>query len=127
VRANISAVPPPAAPLELEDIRIWLPPVLDKTADRIEISSLLIPTAKSRTLQRTLRWVIDQLSPGNDRAEALVAEAETQVLHKNWSYYEALRRGLQGVELKNPAKKPHLDGLHSLCALQMARLIEYGK
>jgi hypothetical protein len=127
VRAHMGAVARPELPPELEDLRTCLPEVLQRAPGSIDISFLQIPAAHSQILRRVLRWVIDQLSPGNLRAEALVEAAETQVLEKNWAYYEAFRKLLQTVKLKDPDKLPVLDSLSSMCALQLARLIEYGK
>lgn len=127
VHGDIAHDRSPVIPPGLEDLKEWLPAVTEKSADGIEIDMLLIPSASSPVLRRVLRWVVDQMAPGHARADALAEDAEKQVLEKNWAFYEDLRRRLQGVELKNPAKKPVLDGLNSLCALQLGRLIEYGK
>jgi hypothetical protein len=127
VHAHIASADHPSPPPELEDMLMYLPRVLAQAPGRIDISFLLIPAARSQVLRRVLRWVIDQLSPGNTQADALVEAAETQILDKNWAYYEAFRKRLQSVELKNPAKAPVLESLKGLCALQLARLIEYGK
>jgi hypothetical protein len=127
VHARFGSPVPPGLSAEPEDLQAYLPQVLSKTADRIDISFLLIPAKRSQVLRRKLLWVIDQLAPGNPQAEALAADAEKQILDKNWAYYETLRKRLQGIELKSPAKNPLLDSLNSLCALQLGRLIEYGK
>ena len=127
VHGDITHDRSPAPPPGQEDLKEWLPLVTEKSADGIEIDMLLIPAASSPVLRRVLRWVIDQLAPGHAQADALAEDAEKQVLEKNWAFYEDLRRRLQTVELKNPVKRPLLDGLNSLCALQLGRLIEYGK
>ncbi|TAL38962.1 MAG: hypothetical protein EPN97_03220 [Alphaproteobacteria bacterium] len=127
VHAYIAPADHPSPPPELADLSPYLPQVLDRSERSIAVSFLLIPAAQSQTLRRVLRWVIGQLSPGNPQADALVEMAERQILDKNWAYYEAFRKGLQGVKLKDPDKLPVLDSLSSLCALQLARLIEYGK
>ncbi len=118
---------PSKIPPELEDLRDWMPEALVKERGLIEIRFLLIPSVHSPNLRRVLRWVIDQLAPGHAQADSLVASAEAQVLEKNWAYYEALRQRLKTIVLKNPAKKPVLDVLNNLCALQHGRLVEYGK
>lgn len=127
VHSHIAPADHPRLSPELEDLLPYLPQVLERAPGRIDISFLLIPAAQSPALRRVLRWVIDQLSPVNTRVEALVEAAERQVLDRNWAYYESFRKHLQSVKLKDPDKLPVLDSLSSLCALQLARLIEYGK
>ncbi|MEZ0223988.1 MAG: hypothetical protein ACAH83_05500 [Alphaproteobacteria bacterium] len=127
VRAYIASADHPQLPPELADLRTYLPQVLERTQGSIDVSFLLIPAAHSQALRRVLRWAIDQLSPGNSQIDALVEKAERQILDKNWAYYEAFRKILQSVKLKDQDKLPLLDSLTSLCALQLARLIEYGK
>jgi hypothetical protein len=117
-------------PPELLDLQRYMPHVLSKTADRIDVSFLLIPTAAPpSTLRRVLRAIIGQLAPnlGSEQADGLVASAETQVIDKNRAYYEGFQQKLNSLSLKDPAKKPILDDLKRLCTLQLSRIAEYGK
>lgn len=80
-------------PAKMEDLRPYIPLILDSQKRHLTLSHLLIPGSKApRALRRVLTAFIRRISPEMNRNEliASVREAEAEILLQNMRYYNAL-------------------------------------
>ena len=114
-----------ATPVSLTDL-FYVPKVLARRGNDIEIASLLIPGPEHPTaLRRALRHLITEMSPGHPRQNDLVSSAEEQIIAANRSYYSKLSAFLKTLHLTDPLHQPILDNFVRLCRLQLARIQVY--
>jgi len=113
------------SPISVTDL-LYVPKVLARRGNDIEIASLLIPGPEHPTaLRRALRHLITEMSPGHPRQNELVLHAEEQIIATNRSYYSKLSAFFKTLNLTDPLHQPILDNFVRLCELQLARIQTY--
>ena len=115
-----------ALPPSVSDLHFYIPALLARRADHIEVGRLLIPGPSApRALRRTLHFLIAEMSPGHSRQRDLVMEAERQIITANQAYYRDLLAFLRTLCPRDPLQKPILEDFIHLCELQLARIQSY--
>ena len=113
-------------PTVVSDLSFYIPAVLAKNGDNINVARLVIPgPAAPRALRRTLHFLISEMHPGHAKKQNLVMQAEEQIVAANYVYYQNLARFLQGLYPQDPLQRPILDGFIRLCDLQLLRVAAY--
>jgi len=113
------------SPVSVTDL-FYVPNVLARRGNEIEIASVLIPGPEHPTaLRRALRHLITEMSPGDPRQNELVLHAEEHIIAANRSYYSKLSAFLKTLRLTDPLHQPILDNFVRLCELQLARIQTY--
>ncbi len=88
-------------PDPVKDLWFYIPKLLARNGNHIEVASLLIPGPQSpRALRRTLRFLITEISPNYPCPNDLVLHAEEQIIAANRTYYSNLLAVLE----KSPPK-----------------------
>jgi hypothetical protein len=114
-------LPPPVI-----DLHLFIPKLLARRGDHIEVASLLLPGPRAPdALRRTLFFLINEMSPGYPQQGDLVMQAEEQIVAANRTYYANLLASLQTLRLKDPLQGPILDGFVRMCGLQLERIQNY--
>jgi hypothetical protein len=109
-----------------KDLYFYIPKLLARRENHIEVSSLLIPgPGAPRALQRTLHLLITEMRPGHPRQSELVLQAEQQIVAANANYYKNLKALLHSLSPKDPLQQPVLENFIRLCDLQLARIQNY--
>jgi hypothetical protein len=115
-----------ALPPSVSDLHFYIPALLARRADHIEVGRLLIPGPSApRALRRTLHFLIAEMSPGHSRQRDLVMEAERQIITANQAYYRDLLAFVRTLCPQDPLQKPILRDFIHLCELQLARIQNY--
>jgi hypothetical protein len=115
-----------ALPPSVSDLHFYIPALLARRANHIEVGRLLIPGPSApRALRRTLHFLIAEMSPGQWRQRDLVIEAERQIITANQAYYRDLLALRQTLRPQNPLQKPIFEGFIHMCELQAARVQNY--
>jgi hypothetical protein len=115
-----------ALPPSVSDLRFYIPALLARRADHIEVGRLLIPGPSApRALRRTLHFLIAEMSPGHSRQRDLVMEAERQIITANKAYYRDLVAFLRTLCPQDPLQKPILRDFIHMSELQLARIWNY--
>jgi hypothetical protein len=115
-----------ALPPSVSDLHFYIPALLARRTDHIEVGRLLIPGPSApRALRRTLHFLIAEMSPGHSRQRDLVMEAERQIIAANQAYYRDLLAFLRPLGPQDPLQKPILRDFLHLCELQLARIQNY--
>ena len=110
-------------PQKIRDLKFWIPSIVDKSEDHLEVSHLLIPATRSLlALRRTLKVLLNTLGTVGDpkTAQELILEAERQVLRANLEYYAALR-----MTAENAPVSPLRSAALSICELQIDLIEQY--
>jgi hypothetical protein len=109
-----------------KDLYFYIPKLLARRENHIEVSSLLIPgSGAPRALQRTLRLLITEMRPGHPRQSDLVLQAEQQIVSANANYYKNLKALLHSLSPKDPLQQPVLENFIRLCDLQLGCIQNY--
>jgi len=115
-----------ALPPSVSDLHFYIPALLARRADHIEVGRLLIPGPSApRALRRTLHFLIAEMSPGHSRQRDLVMEAERQIITANQAYYRDLLAFLGTLCPQDPLQKPILRDFIHMSELQLARIRNY--
>ena len=115
-----------ALPPSVSDLHFYIPALLARRADHIEVGRLLIPGPSApRALRRTLHFLIAEMSPGHSRQRDLVMEAERQIITANQAYYRDLLAFLRTLFPQDPLQKPILRDFIHMSELQLARIRNY--
>ena len=113
-------------PASVKDLWFYIPKLLAKGADHLEVASLLIPGPEApQALRQTLRFLITEMSPGHPRKDDLVRQAEEQILLTNRTYYRNLMTLLRTLSPNDPLQRPTVDNFIRMCELQLARIQVY--
>src|SRR3984893_268444 len=113
-------------PPSVSDLHFYIPALLARRGDHIEVGRLLIPGPSApRALRRTLHFLIAEMSPGHSRQRDLVMEAERQIITANQAYYRDLLAFLRTLFLQDPLQKPILRDFIHMSELQLARIRNY--
>jgi len=112
-------------PPQLRDIAPFLPKIVAKRTDHLEVTFLSIPaTVTPQVFRRVLNVLIGTLNRAcMDRLD-LILQAEEQVIATNRAYYETVRDALRAI----PAGGQAASALHDLaraCDLQLSLLQHY--
>jgi hypothetical protein len=109
-----------------KDLYFYIPKLLARRENHIEVSSLLIPgPGAPRALRRTLHLLITEMRPGHPRQNDLVLLAEQQIVAANANYFRNLRALLHSLSPKDPLQQPIRENFIRLCDLQLARIQDY--
>jgi hypothetical protein len=114
-----------ALPAALRDLRGYLPKIVGRQAEALEISFLIVPEATApHALRRVLNVVIATLDRAClDRLD-LILEAERQIIAANKAHYAELGSALAAAQA-SPADASILRDLRRAIELQMTRLQRY--
>jgi hypothetical protein len=115
-----------ALPPSVSDLHFYIPALLARRADHIEVGRLLIPGPSApRALRRTLHFLIAEMSPGHSRQRDLVMEAERQIVTANQAYYQDLLAFLRTLCPRDHLQNVILGDFIHVCELQLARMQNY--
>jgi hypothetical protein len=115
-----------ALPPSVSDLHLYIPALLARRGDHIEVGRLLIPGPSApRALRRTLHFLIAEMSPGHSRQRDLVMEAERQIVTANQAYYRDLSGFLGTLCPRDPLQNLILRDFIHVCELQRARMQNY--
>jgi hypothetical protein len=109
-----------------KDLYFYIPKLLARRKNHIEVSSLLIPgPGAPRALRRALHLLITEMRPAHPRQSDLVLLAEQQIVAANANYFRNLRALLHSLSPKDPLQQPILENFIRVCDLQLARIRNY--
>ncbi len=109
------------------DLHVFIPKVLAKRENSLDIASLLLPgPAMPGALRRTLRFLINELVPGHPQQRQLALQAEQEVVAATRKFYANLTAALQSLALKDVPQSQILFNFLRMCELQLARIDNYG-
>lgn len=114
-------------PPRVQDLQLFMPQVLGRNNESLQISHILIPGEKApRALRRILGFFIQRLFPGKGKSYLMdqVLRAEHAVIARNETYFAELARACQSLQQKHPGKEI-LRQISHLCDIQSARLNAY--
>jgi hypothetical protein len=115
-----------ALPPSVSDLHFYIPALLARRADHIEVGRLLIPGPSApRALRRTLHFLIAEMRPGHSRQRDLVMEAERQIVTANQAYYQDLLAFLRTLCPRDHLQNVILGDFIHVCELQLARMQNY--
>ena len=110
-------------PEKLQDLKHWIPFVIDKSDGRLEVSNIQIPGTHSwLALRRTLAVLLNTLGTVNEpgTAHELTLAAEQQVLRTNLAFYSALQLAAENAPLSRLRSV-----VLSVCAFQIDLIEQY--
>ncbi|HTO84315.1 MAG TPA: hypothetical protein VMQ73_18970 [Methylomirabilota bacterium] len=112
-------------PPQLQDIAAFLPKIIAKRADHLEVTFLSIPaTVTPQVFRRVLNVLIGTLNRTcMDRLD-LILQAEEQVIAANRAYYRTVQEALRAVPAEDQAGAAWQD-LARACDLQLSLLQRY--
>jgi hypothetical protein len=115
-------------PQRVRDLHLFIPELLTKIGNCMEVTSLLIPPPQiPEALRRALAFLIDEMGPAHPRQRELVKYAEAQIVAANRTYYANLLAVLQSLTLRNPGQTPIRENFIRMCELQLARIQDYAR
>jgi hypothetical protein len=115
-------------PQEVRDLHLFIPEVLARKGNYMEVTSLLLPPPQiPDALRRALAFLIEEMGPAHPRQRELVVNAEAQIVGANVNYYSNLLAALQSLTLRNPHHAPILANFIRMCELQLARIRDYAR
>jgi hypothetical protein len=115
-------------PQRVRDLHLFIPELLTKIGNCMEVTSLLIPPPQiPEALRRALAFLIDEMAPAHPRQRELVKYAEAQIVAANRTYYANLLAVLQSLTLRNPGQTPIRENFIRMCELQLARIQDYAR
>jgi hypothetical protein len=109
VRRNASRGFQGTLPKGSRDLALFMPHVLNKGTDRLELSRLLIPGANApRALRRVLGLLISRKRPEwtPSRVEGAVLDAEDQILAMSNSFFDAVATKVSEARQRSEADDP---------------------
>jgi hypothetical protein len=113
-------------PPSVIDLYLFIPKLLARRGNRMEVTSLLLPGPQMpEALRRTLIFLINEMSPGHPQQRDLVMQAEEQIVDANRTYYERLLAFLRSLTLKDPLQSAILGNFVRMCELQLGRIQNY--
>ena len=113
-------------PPSVMDLCFYVPQLLARRGNHIDISSLPIPGPQTPTvLRRTLNFLIAEMSPGHPKQRDLVTQAEEQIAAANRAYYHNLLASLRTLSPNNPAQTSIIEDFVRVCDLQLALIEDY--
>jgi len=103
-----------ALPPSVSDLHFYIPALLARRTDHIEVGRLLIPGPSApRALRRTLHFLIAEMSPGHSRQRDLVMEAERQIIAAKPSLLSGSLGFPAAPGPAGPSAKADFEGLSS--------------
>jgi len=109
-----------------KDLYFYVPKLLARRGNDIEVASLLIPgPGAPRSLQRTLNFLITEIHPGHPKQRDLVLHAEQQIIATNRTYYQKLAAFLRSLPPRDSLQRPILNNFIRVCDLQIAHIQNY--
>jgi hypothetical protein len=115
-------------PTQVRDLHLFIPEILTRRGNQVEVTSLLIPPSQiPGALRRTLSFLIDEMSPANPRQRELVMYAEAQIISANQTYYANLLAVLRSLKLRDLQQGPILANFVRMCEQQSARIQDYSR
>jgi hypothetical protein len=115
-----------ALPPSVSDLHFYIPALLARRGDHIEVGRLLIPGPSApRALRRTLHFLIAEMNPGHSRQRDLVMEGERQIITANEAYYRDLLVYLRTLRPRDALQNVILGDFIHVCELQLARMQNY--
>jgi hypothetical protein len=122
VRVRAPEELPPAA----ADLYPFVPQLLARKGNDIEIGSLLLPGRWApEALWRTLVFLINEMSPGHPQPRDLAMVAEEQVVAANQAYYANLLASLRSLQPTDSQQCLVRDNFMRMGNLQLARIQHY--
>jgi hypothetical protein len=113
-------------PPSVIDLYLFIPKLLARRANRMEVTSLLLPGPQMpEALRRTLMFLINEMNPGHPQQRDLAMQAEEQIADANRTYYERLLTFLRSLTLRDPLQSPILDDFVRMGELQLAHIQNY--
>lgn len=113
-------------PDHAKDLKNYLPNITARREKYSEASFLIIPGPNApRALRRVLHVLLAEMQYDHPRLNALVKEAEEQVIARNIAYYQDLRKTVSSLKLNRPDMTFVTDGLLLVCSQQLAKLENY--
>ena len=116
-----------APPQQLQDLKAFLPAVLEKSEHYLTISRIIIPHDRAPlSLRRILRSLILTLRPGLEKSalRRQVENAEAQVIDANTRFYEELGDAVARVP-KERQEEAALSVVQKIVQLQTAKIAAY--
>ena len=115
-------------PTAFRDIAPYLPRIISKQPNYLEIASLIIPTRVTpQAFRRVLNLLIATLNPGCADRLDLIVQAEEKIVDANKAHYEALKTGLHDVSTDTAGDAEILRGLTRACDVQLEHLRHYNE
>ncbi len=127
VRSIIGARHPEKLPAKLDDLRPFMPRILDAGKNALAVTHLIIPPEiRPHALRRVLAELISALSPGisEDERMSRVRQAEATVIEKNVEFYRRMKAFLENGR-KEMAGKQWFGDAGALADLQLSKLEAY--
>ena len=113
-------------PPAIKDISAYLPKVVSRRPGFLEVSCVMIPSARMPfSLRRVLNVLIGTLNSESLDRPDLIAQAESQIIQTNESYYTDLQKMLRNLTLAEGDNAQILQALARACELQLSHLRNY--
>jgi hypothetical protein len=113
-------------PDSVRDLRFYVPTILRRRRNHLDVSALFIPGPQSpEALRRILEFLIAEISSGHPKQRDLVLQAEEQILVTNETYYRALIACLRNLSPHEPLQGAIIENFIRMCELQLARIQVY--
>ena len=115
-------------PTAFRDIAPYLPRIVSKQPNYLEIASLIIPTRVTpQAFRRVLNLLIATLNPGYADRLDLIVQAEEKIVDANKAHYEALKTGLHDASTDTAGDAEILRGLTRAYDVQLDHLRHYNE
>jgi len=113
-------------PPSVIDLQFYVPQLLARRGNDIEVGSLPVPGPQAPTaLRRTLNFLIAEMSPSHPNRRDLVMQAEEQIVATNRVYYRNLLAFLRTLSPNDPVQISILEDFVRVCDLQLAHIQNY--